>query len=326
MRLWPNRFAFAALVVLAAALPARGWNGTGHQAISQIAWRNLKPQVRTRIAALVGKHPYFERHLQPAEMAADAPDYAMRSFMLASTWPDLLRQSRDPKERQYHHAEWHYVNIPIIPEGTDRSVLEIPPIELKLEDDKPPQNIAQALEWNVRRVKDAGVSDADKAVALAWVLHLVGDVHQPLHACAVYSADYPAGDRGGNLFMIKYHGNVTDLHTFWDEVLGRYVAPKLLDQVTAKVLEENPRERFAEQLKVTGFEHWIDESFAIAKNVTYLGGKLKGVTRAASVADKSGNGVPELPEGYDVKAREMARARIALAGYRLADLLNSIFE
>jgi hypothetical protein len=205
-------------------------------------------------------------------------------------------------------------------------VLEIPPIELKLDGDKPPQNIAQALEWNVRRLRNASVSDADKAVALAWVLHLVGDVHQPLHTCAVYSADYPAGDRGGNLFMVKYHGNVTDLHTFWDDVLGRYVAPKLLDQVTAKVLEENPRERFAEQLKVTGFDQWINESFEIARDVTYMGGKLRGVTRAATVVDKSGNGVPELPEGYDTKTREVARARIALAGYRLAELLNSIFE
>ena len=322
----PARIACTVLASLVFCLPARAWNGTGHQVISQIAWRDLKPEVRKKITALLERHPYFDRHLRPKEVEADAPDFAMRAFMLSSTWPDLIRSSRDPKEREHHRAEWHYVNIPIIPEGTDQSVLQLPPIVLKFDPARAPQNITQALEWCARRLREADVSDAERAVVLAWVLHLVGDLHQPLHATAVYSADYPAGDRGGNLFMVKYHGNITNLHSFWDEILGRYVAPRLLNALTDKLVEENPRTRFVEEAKVTAYADWAHESFALARDVAYMGGKLKGVTRAASTADKTGESVPELPEGYDVRARETARTRMALAGYRLADLLNRAFE
>ena len=303
-----------------------GWNATGHQVVCQIAWRELRPEVRAKVAAVVQKHPFFKRHLEPADVASDAPEYAMRSFMLASTWPDLLRQARDPKETQHHRAEWHYVNLPIIPEGTDRSVIQLGPTELKLDPAKGPQNITQALEWCVRRVNDPAASDEEKAVVLAWILHLVGDLHQPLHASGVYSADYPAGDRGGNLFMVKYHGNVTDLHTFWDNVLGRYVAPRLITAVTEKIAEEHPRQKLAERLKTDALADWTHESFAISRDVVYARGKLKGITRAASIEDKTGQTVPELPEGYDVTTRETARRQIALAGYRLADLLHRVFD
>ena len=67
------------------------------------------------------------------------------------------------------------------------------------------------------------------------------------------------------------------------------------------------------------------ESFVVARDVVYGSGKLKGVTRDASVADK-GATTPELPEKYDETARETARLRVALAGYRLADVLNALFE
>src|SRR5688572_20420654 len=254
-----GRFVFVFLAVLIGGSPALGWNATGHQVVCQIAWRELKPEVRAKVAALVQKHPFFKRHLKPADVAPDAPDYAMRSFMLASTWPDLLRQARDPKEKQHHRAEWHYVNLPIIPEGTDPSKIQLGPTELKFDPAKPPLNITQALEWCVRRVNDPAASDEERAVVLAWILHLVGDLHQPLHASGVYSADYPGGDRGGNLFMVKYHGNVTDLHTFWDNVLGRYVAPKLIDAITEKIIEQHPRQKLGERLKVTSFPEWADE-------------------------------------------------------------------
>ena len=320
------RIVYVALACLVMSLPVRAWNGTGHQVVCQIAWRDLRPEVRAKITALIQKHPYFKRHLEPADAGSDTPEYAMRSFMLAATWPDLLRGARDPKERQHHRAEWHYVNLPIIPEGTDRSAIQVGPTELKLDPARAPQNITQALEWCIRRVKDPAASLEEQAVVLAWILHLVGDLHQPLHASGVYSADYPAGDRGGNLFMVKYHGNVTDLHTFWDNILGRYEAPRLITAVTEKVLAEHPRQKLAERLKLESLAGWTNESFALSRDIVYVRGKLKGITRAASIEDKTGTSVPELPEGYDVTTRETARVQLAVAGYRLADLLNRVFE
>jgi hypothetical protein len=312
------------LALLLAALPARAWNATGHEVVAEIAWRNLTPAVRAKILATLKNHPHFAKRLEPHDPNSEPVDYALRVFMLASNWPDMIR-SGNPGEREYHHSQWHYIDYPIIPEGTDRSKLKLPPLGEKLEAGKPPENILQALQWATERVKNPDAPAAERAVALAWVIHLVGDIHQPLHTVGVFSNDYPTGDRGGNLFMVKYHGNVTNLHSFWDNLLGGYMSFKLVDAVADKVVEQHPRASLEKELAVTKPVEWAAESSAVARKVVYLDGKLKGVTREASVADK-GATTPELPEQYDQAARDTARLRVALAGYRLADLLNTLME
>jgi hypothetical protein len=125
--------------------------------------------------------------------------------------------------------------------------------------------------------------------------------------------------------MVKYHNVPTNLHAFWDDLLGGYVAPRLVAAVTDKALEGHSRESLAKELAATKYTDWSAESFALARDVVYQSGKLPGVTRDASAADK-GATTPELPEKYDQTARDVARTRVTLAGYRLADLLNRIFE
>ena len=312
------------LLTLIVASDARAWNSTGHQVIAEIAWRNLTPAARAKVLALLKEHPHFARRLDSPEPNSEPVDYALRVFQRAATWPDMMRSAR-ADEKEYHHSAWHYVDFPIIPEGTDREKLTLPPTSDKLEPGKPPENILQALEWSQQRLKNPDAPAAEKAVALAWLEHLVGDIHQPCHAVGLFSKDYPAGDRGGNLFMVKYHGNVTNLHTFWDDLLGGYMSFKLIDAVTDKVVEEHPRPSLEKELAVTKPTDWAAESFALARDVVYGGGKLKGVTRDASTADK-GATTPDLPEGYDKTARDAAHLRVALAGYRLANLLNAIFD
>jgi hypothetical protein len=312
------------IAVLGAAHDARAWNATGHEVIAEIAWRNLTPAVRDKVLTLLKQHPHFAKRLEGTDATSEPVDYALQVFMRASIWPDMMR-SGTGAEREYHHGEWHYIDFPIVAEGTDKSTLEIPPLGEKLEPGKPPQNILQALQWASERLKHPEAPLAEKAVALAWIEHLVGDIHQPLHATGFFSADYPKGDRGGNLFMVKYHGNETNLHTFWDGLLGGYMSFKLIDAIADKVIEQHPRASLEKELAITKPADWAQESFALARDVVYAGGKLKGVTRDASVADK-GATTPELPEKYDEMARDTARLRIALAGYRLADLLNTLFE
>jgi hypothetical protein len=319
------KFALPLIALLALARPTYAWNGTGHQVVAQIAWRDLKPAARDKALALLKQHPHFVKLIEPADLRPDDPDYAPRSFMAVATWPDLIRTARSRAERDFHHGEWHYVNFPLIADGTDKSALELPPLGEHLDPAKPPENILQALEWAEKQLRAADVAPADKAVALAWLIHLVGDVHQPLHCSARFSPDYLKGDRGGNLFMVKYHGVVTNLHAFWDDLLGGYVAPRLITAIADKALEGRGRDTFAKELAATKYTDWSAESFAIARDVVYQGGKLPGVTRQASVADK-GATTPELPDKYDQTARETARTRVTLAGYRLADLLNRIFE
>jgi len=328
MRIHRGRSSLALCVALifgVVAAPARAWNSTGHQVVAEIAWRNMKPAVRAKVLDLLKLHPHFARRLEPTDPANSEPaDYALRVFARAATWPDLMRSGR-PDEREYHHANWHYIDFPVIPEGVDRSTLELEPTDEKLEPGKPPANILQALQWATERLQNADAPLPEKAVALAWLEHLVGDIHQPLHAAALFSADYPKGDRGGNLFTVKYHGNVVNLHAFWDDLLGGYMAPRLVDAVADKTIEKYPRASLEKQLAVTKYADWAQESFTIPRDLVYAGTKLKGVTRDASVADK-GATTPELPEKYDETARDTAARQAALAGYRLADLLNHLFE
>lgn len=317
---------FSALICCLLFVPeSHAWNSTGHQVISDIAWRNMSPVAREKAFSLLKQHPHFERMLTPAETPGDAPQFAPRVFMLASTWPDQLRTGRGP-DRQFHHPEWHYVNYPVVPEGVDKSKLDIPPIDEKFDPAKQPENILQALEWSVAQIKDAKTSDADKAVALAWLLHLVGDLHQPLHTVAMFSPDYPQGDRGGNLFTVKYHGSVTNLHAFWDSLLGGYTTFKLLAAITEKTIEAHPRDSVQKQLAATSFADWKSESLMVAREQAYGGGKLQGMSKSESVNDKTGAGIPPLPEEYDTKAKATARLRVALAGYRLANLLNELLK
>jgi hypothetical protein len=320
-----NKLALLCLGVLfAAASSARAWNATGHEVVAEIAWQNLKPEVRDKISTLLKAHPHYKRYLTSIDDDAKSPEEPLRIFMRAAIWPDLVRSGRNSKDGEFHHGDWHFIDYPLVLEGVDRSALEIPKIDEKLEAGKDPHNVVQALDWSVQKLKDTKATPAERAVALAWLEHLVGDIHQPLHACSLYSAVYPKGDRGGNLFMVKFHGVVTNLHLFWDERLGGYMSFKLVDSVASKAADGHPRASFEKELAVKSFSDWAAESFALARDVVYAGGKLAGVTREVSIADKAAT-TPELPEKYDETSRQTARTRAALAGYRLADLLNQIF-
>src|SRR4051812_17855672 len=99
-----------ALVFLlcATTVPARAWNGTGHQVIAQIAWRDLKPAARDKVLAILKQHPHFPKMIEPADVKADEANYAERAFMHAATWPDQIRTARSKVERDFHHPEWHF--------------------------------------------------------------------------------------------------------------------------------------------------------------------------------------------------------------------------
>jgi S1/P1 Nuclease len=98
--------------------------------------------------------------------------------------------------------QWHYINWPFKPEGQPESVQVRPP---------EPVNILTALAENVSVVKNGKGDPERTAIALAWLFHLVGDVHQPLHTAQLFTADYPKGDRDGNEIGVSVtHRGATD--------------------------------------------------------------------------------------------------------------------
>ena len=113
----------------------------------------------------------------------------MNAFHAGPPWADDIRT----RDRAEHRQTWHYINFPFRPEGQPASIHP-----------KPPQNvnILTALAENERIVM-AATDPSQRAIALTWLFHLTGDIHQPLHSTQIFTTDYPNGDRGGNLVCVR---------------------------------------------------------------------------------------------------------------------------
>src|SRR5262249_292065 len=162
---------------------------------------------------------------------------------------------------------------------------------------------AQTRITDFRAVLASDSPDPLKSYDLSWLLHLVGDAHQPLHCTTRISASKPDGDDGGNGVKLSSPAN---LHTFWDDVLGGGSSPSTAPNAAA--LLANAPAGLASDLNV---QHWVDESFAAAKQDAYKNPPIG-----------PGTGQFTLTQTYKTNAKSIAQKRIALAGARLAKILN----
>lgn len=310
-----RRVLWITLVLLCLASPALAWNERGHMLTAMIAYQELKPEVRERVNAILRQHPQYEL-LKEGE-PTPGPEQDLWVFLRAATWPDMVRSTNNPLHEVEHHSVWHYVNYPI---SFDRTKGPEPVEAWNGAHD--PANILQAIADSKGQLEAKSTKDDRRAIALSWIEHLVGDVHQPLHAVNLYSAIYPKGDSGGNLFAVKRGDTPTSLHSFWDNVLGTsHAMPTLRSQVDG--WRKNPeltRAKLFGEKPESNVTAWAKESVAIAKQDVYLEGKLNGV-RHSDRGDYPKD-TPSLPSGYEEKAKTLAATQVMLAGYRLADMLN----
>jgi hypothetical protein len=121
-----------------------------------------------------------------------------------------------------------------------------------------------------------------KAIALAWLFHLVGDIHQPLHTAQLFTVEYPNGDRGGNEICVRVTqaGQPTDLHRFWDDVI---TSSANVTGLRNAATEMRNRPGFAKsqltELLSSNVDEWAKESFEIATKIAYQNGGLIGSPR-----------------------------------------------
>jgi len=304
--------AFLALALCMAPSLA-GWNMAGHMTSGAIAYQALKaqdPEALAAVVELLKEHPYYElswRH-QVNQSFVPEEDKDLYLFMLAARWPDDVRNVS-----KYHRGSWHYINHPYKPPEAPPSVREKPPAN---------PNLETALEKNLEILR-SGARNKKKGIALAWLFHLVGDCHQPLHSTALFSSNFSRGDRGGTRFYIR----VTDasqtisLHKFWDDlVIG---ASRFTDtrNTGTRLRNELPRPDLKElEPPVTdwnaGFKAWVQESFQLAISHGYRHGTLQG--------SKDEDDGAVLPGDYREQTMPVAERRMVLAGYRLADLLSGV--
>jgi S1/P1 Nuclease len=306
------------LAVFILAPAAHAWIDTGHKIIALIVWDELMPAAKAKAIDILKQHPRYDKDLMQgaAEGLSDA-DAARYAFAMAATWPDMVRSQNDPMHTLYHHPAWHYIDIPYV-------VGNVPVKPESATNASGPTNIVEALTKNVADLKDAGVGPADKAVALCWVLHLGGDIHQPLHCVQMYSGQFPDGDQGGNAQVVlrdpPYPDSRIKLHLLWDEIPGQYQSIEPIGYL-AGGLRSDPkfsRQELKTDLAVTDFMAWAQESHDLAAKYAYLNGNLQ-----TAPAHGASGPIPGLPPGYLAAAEEVAMKRLILAGYRTADLVNS---
>jgi hypothetical protein len=272
-----------------------GWGAGGHMMTAQIAFDRLNPRAKAQVRKLLAIP------INPAAVTQRS-----KNFINASHWADDLR----PFPEFDSFKELHFIDKPFSNDGTP-----LPTV--------PPPNIVTALEENVNILKTSTDNNA-RAQALRFIIHFVGDIHQPLHCATRVSAALPDGDRGGNSVSLKIRQpngttKTTNLHSYWDGGIGSF--PKTGPNFRPPPLSEIPRAATlamrgnpatAPALNLgnpTDFAGWAGESNTLAKDVAYKGITNKGTPTAA----------------YNRAATRVARKRVAWGGYRLAALLNSIW-
>jgi hypothetical protein len=282
--------------VLLSCLTAMGWSGAGHQVIAAEAYRELPGGVQKKVVHLLERHPQYARWKESLDSAVGGPDLGMQVFMRASTWADDIRRSQS----DYNHPRWHFIDYPLKPSGF--------PL---LPDSTPGDNIVYAIQQCERSLSSRKASPEERAVYLSWLIHLIGDVHQPLHCSSLFDDAHPRGDKGGNGFFIKPAERGITLHSFWDGLLGTSGKPQSRLNYAVELQSEHPRKSLKALKKARTPKEWSLEGRNVAIENAYLRGELKGgLTREDA---------PDLPSGYTKTAKAMAERQAALAGYRLAD-------
>lgn len=303
----------ALVTVPALPRPAHAWDDVGHMTVAAIAWARLSPRARDAAVALLRAAP-ADAGLAQLRPNAGGPEERDRAlFLRAATWPDIVRDRRDvARMRRYHRATWHYLDAYW---RTDTSGAPVPVTTLRV--GRP--NLVERLEVLGASTADARRPAADRAVDLAWILHLVGDIHQPLHTGSRVTEAMPRGDRGGNGVRV----GSTNLHAVWDDALDRSPGRRpgrrggrvpgedaklaRAEGWAERLTRSFPADRWRAAIADTLPASWAREGFALVQRWAY----------PPSVVD----GAP-LPSDYRDRIRPVAQAQATLAGYRLAALLE----
>lgn len=259
---------------------ASAWSMTGHHVIAAISYDHLTPQAKKMVNRYSKTFSSSRR--------------TKYRFMIMSAWPDRIKlQGIELYNR------WHFMPYPDLHDGITS-------------EPAPKKSLVWAVRYNKEQWRRQR-SDRQRAKALAFIAHLVGDAHQPMHCIERFDKRFPYGDKGGLKWLIKSPKG-RNLHEYWDNGAGLLKISKrsykhYLKQVYAlakSIQKEYPWSALSKQMKQQDSSLWARHSFSIAKQYAY---------------DLPYKGRPS--KSYQVRAQQQSRKQLALAGYRLAYWLNN---
>jgi hypothetical protein len=256
----------ALILILLCSLPTDllAWGGEGHKIVANVAEARLTPAAKAQIQAL----------LDGAHLADIA------------SWADEVRRDRPGT------SSWHYVDIPYEAKGYDAA-----------RDCKPTDRgdcVIAEIDRAEGVLRDTSQSKANRAEALKFLVHFVGDLHQPLHAIERSDPVTGKGDRGGNEVHVTFFGTPTNLHAVWDSGIVAH-GSVTLDQVQ-KWLATQDEKALAQGDPI----QWAVAAHALAISNSYL------------VSDDHQLGQDYVDKNVTVVVRQLGSA-----GLRLASILNS---
>ena len=314
-----KRFLVACSLLLFPLCPrVAAWSAPGHMIVTSLAYDQLTAAERMKFDAILRGHAKYATW-KKAYPAAGLPGLPLEKYvaMLASHYPDEIRNHDNPET----FPEWHYIDYPLLP--PDFPMKPAP---------TPGDDVLTGIEKSAKAVRGlTKIYDIRmRAKMLSFLLHLVGDIHQPLHCETLFDDKFlePEGDRGGNNAWVKPPGgHAIKLHAFWDQLFGssgQLFHPLPLTMILASEHRAKelapifPRTALPELAGHTTPVSWSLESRALAISDCWRRHALAyGLTEATAA---------ELPADYEEKAHTIANRQIALAGHRLADQLRGVLK
>ena len=279
------------------------WFDAGHMIIAKIAYENLDESVRAKADSLI-------------KLLGDVdPEYT--DFVQSATWMDGVKSTGIPFFNDYHFIDQYYVVYPI------EETLQVTE-----------QNVVWTVENAISTFKDERSSDYAKALSLRFLIHMVGDCHQPLHATSRVTEENQEGDRGGNSFKVDpipygtYLGEpsyLSNLHKVWDSGVLAFTNinaadyPTMQDSITNDItkidtyitsLSPKKQKEIKDKISNNNTDEWAIESYNFAMKYVYTGIEENG----------------KLTDDYKKQGSDVCMEQAYVAGMRLANLLNELLK
>ena len=284
------------------ATPAFAWGNQGHMAMGLIAYDRLVVRDPTAIAAieaLIAQHPDHAR-FDTALAGLEGAERERRLFALIARWPDDIRAT------PYNRTHWHH-QLRVVTGWTAFRGARFGAAD-------------RAFRRNLAIVRDPEADPGKRAVALCWLFHIVGDMHQPLHAGQRQDGHFPLSDFAGTKGWVRRSADAApeSFHHFWDTAGDLPGAELAGANAIAAAAEADPQPAPLPSGEwLADYRSWVKES----EQITAESANPCAMEAEAGKIGKAGL----LTLDYVAQARIIAERRIGEAGERLADLLAALF-
>ena len=308
--------ASAAVVLIFGANPALAWGDEGHKVVGRIAYDLLTPTAKMKIDQL---------------LAADTDPLTPTDFPSRATWADKYR---DSNQRRDHYAQthlWHFADLEISAPDLAQACYDFPvlPAGVMAADQAAPARdcAPNKIDQFLSELSNPNTPQAERIMALKFVMHFVGDIHQPLHAADDH-------DAGGNCEQVRMKpgGRKMALHHFWDTetvnaLLISYRAKTRRPDATLLDMADAFRRSVSVADRTTWEggdpRRWTQESFGWAQQYGY-----DPLPPHPACAPQNAHSYPPfvLPRAYQADAVNATEMQLKKGGVRLAAVLNQAFS